>query len=210
MPARPPRQLALDPNDADRRAAPVSGRRKIKKIVQSRSPSLACFKKRLGAPSLASSPPRRKRGPGPAACFEPAPWSRRPATIFAIDKVSAGKGRKIDAALSAPRSNDVSSEQATHTASEQELAQARAKADLLVALYANVTQDLEQSTRERDGLRGELAEARNEIQRLNDELVRGAARATEQQQRHDALLNSTSWRVTAPLRALARLIGRGS
>ena len=104
----------------------------------------------------------------------------------------------------------MSSEQTPNTASEQELAQTKAKANLLVALYAHVVHDLEQSTRERDSLRGELAHGRSELQRLNNELAESAARATELQQRHAALLNSTSWRVTAPLRALGRLVKRGS
>lgn len=112
--------------------------------------------------------------------------------------------------LSAPRSNDVSSEQTSNTASEQKLAQTKAKANLLEALYAHVVHDFEQSTRERESLRGELAHARSELQRLNDELAESAARATELQLRHAALLNSTSWRVTAPLRALGRLVKRGS
>jgi hypothetical protein len=111
----------------------------------------------------------------------------------------------------------VSSDQTTSTTPQQELAQTRARANLLVALYAHVAHDLEQSTRERDRLRGEvdqardeLAQARSEIQRLNNELAQSAARDMELQQRHAALLDSTSWRVTAPLRALGRLIKRGS
>jgi hypothetical protein len=115
---------------------------------------------------------------------------------------------------SAPRSNDVSSEQTT-TASEQELAQTKARANLLMALYAHVAHDLERSTHERDSLRGELEQARgdlasgrSELRRLNSELGQSEARATELQQRHAALLDSTSWRVTAPLRALGRLVKR--
>ena len=102
-------------------------------------------------------------------------------------------------------------------APEQELAQTRAKANLLVALYAHVTHDLEQLIRERDSLRGELDHARGEaahmraeVQRLNNELGHSSARATELQQQHAALLNSTSWRVTAPLRALGGLLKRRS
>lgn len=95
-------------------------------------------------------------------------------------------------------------------APEQELAQTRAKANLLVALYAHVTHDLEQLLRERDSLRSELDQARGEathmraeVQRLNNELGQSDARATE-------LQHSTSWRVTAPLRALGRLLKRRS
>jgi len=102
-------------------------------------------------------------------------------------------------------------------APEQELAQTRAKANLLVALYAHVTHDLEQLIRERDSLRGELDQARGEathmraeVQRLNNELGQSSARTTELQQQHAALLDSTSWRVTAPLRALGRLLKRRS
>ena len=115
----------------------------------------------------------------------------------------------------APRSNDVSSEQTPNTASEQELARTKARANLLMALYAHVAHDLERSTQERDSLRGELeqargdlASARSELQRLNSELGQSEARATDLQQRHAALLDSTSWRVTAPLRALGRLVKR--
>jgi len=104
----------------------------------------------------------------------------------------------------------LSSEQIADTAPEQELARAKARANLLLVLYTHVTQDLEQSKRECDSLRADLADARRAIQRLDDEVGHSAARATELQQRHAALLDSTSWRVTAPLRALGRLIKRGS
>ena len=98
----------------------------------------------------------------------------------------------------------------TSTAPEQELTQAKARANLLLALYANATHDLEQSKRECDDVRGELAQARGEIHRLSNDLGYVTARTTELQQRHASLLNSTSWRVTAPLRALGGLIKRGS
>jgi hypothetical protein len=104
----------------------------------------------------------------------------------------------------------VSSEQTASTPPQEELAQTKARANLLVALYAHATHDLERVTRERDDVRGELAHARTEIQRLKDELAHSAVRAKQQQQRYAALLESTSWRMTAPLRALVRLFKRES
>ncbi len=82
----------------------------------------------------------------------------------------------------------VRSEPSPH-ATELELAQARARANLLLALYVHADHDLQGAT-------AELALARNDVKRLNAEL--------------GALRRSTSWRVTAPLRRLARLCGRGA
>jgi hypothetical protein len=126
----------------------------------------------------------------------------------------------------APRSNDVSSEQTTGTTPQQELAQTRARADLLMALYAHVAHDLGRVTGERDGLRAERDQARreldqarseldqarreasSEVQRLNNALGQREARIAELQQHHAALLDSRSWRVTAPLRMLGDLFKR--
>jgi septal ring factor EnvC (AmiA/AmiB activator) len=135
----------------------------------------------------------------------------------------------------------MSPERTDDTASELELAKIRARANLLLALYAHVSHDLEQSHSERDSLRGELdrtraeldqargklgrvqgelQHARGELERVHGELSRrdndlhlsrvelgrSTLLATELQQRLDDILNSTSWRLTAPLRALARLV----
>src|SRR5205085_9927510 len=89
---------------------------------------------------------------------------------------------------SAARSNDLSSEQIADTAPEQELARAKARANLLLVLYSHVTQDLEQSRRESDRLRSDLADAHRAIQRLDDEVGQRAAGATELQHRQTALL----------------------
>jgi hypothetical protein len=75
----------------------------------------------------------------------------------------------------------MSPERTDDTASELELAKINARANLLLALYAHVSHDLEQSER-------------------------STLLATELQERLDDILNSTSWRLTAPLRALARLV----
>jgi hypothetical protein len=120
-------------------------------------------------------------------------------------------------AIRAPGARTLSFDQTADTASEQELAQTKARANLLVALYAHVSDDLERVTRERDQLRGDLeqargdlAHARSELLRINIELGQSEARSADQRQRHATLLDSTSWRVTAPLRALGRLVKRGS
>lgn len=103
----------------------------------------------------------------------------------------------------------MSSEQTAST-TQQELVRTEARANLLVALYAHVTHECDRVREERDQARVELAQARSEIERLGNELGQSAARATELRQRHAAFLDSTSWRVTAPLRALGRLFKRGS
>jgi O-antigen chain-terminating methyltransferase len=116
----------------------------------------------------------------------------------------------------------MSCEQTDSTAPELELAKIKARADLLLALYTHVAHDLEQAQSERERLRderdqarGELVHARSELRRFNDdlhlarvELGQGTLRAAEMQQRYEALLSSTSWRLTAPVRALVRLVKR--
>jgi len=115
------------------------------------------------------------------------------------------------------------------TISDREMARAQAKTNLLLALYSHAAHDLEQKRAEADrlelelgALRGQfeqthrhLGEARAEVERVHGQLNqtmngrdRLAARADELQQRHDAVLNSASWRVTAPIRALTRVLRR--
>jgi len=120
------------------------------------------------------------------------------------------------------------SEPATRT-SDRETTRAKAKANLLLALYSHVSHDLEQTRADADRLRLELGalrgdfeqasrllgEARAEVERVHGELNRTtnerdrlAMRIAELQQQHDATVNSTSWRITAPIRALTRVIKR--
>ena len=72
---------------------------------------------------------------------------------------------------------------------ERRLAEAKARSDLLEALYTHAAHDLELTKRELDL-------ARRELESLS--------------LAHNSLLGSTSWRCTAPLRALIDFIGRRS
>jgi len=114
----------------------------------------------------------------------------------------------------------MTSEQANSMTSGRETARLQARANLLLALYSHACQDLERVRLETDRLCREvrqqadrqLAEMRAEVDRVHrdtgSELHRLAERAAQLQERLDAVLNSTSWRMTAPLRVLSRLIGR--
>jgi hypothetical protein len=103
--------------------------------------------------------------------------------------------------------------------SEREMARAQAKINLLLALYSHVAHDLEQKRTEADRLGLELGallgDARAEVERVHGQLNqtmnerdRLAVRADELLQQHEAVLNSASWRVTAPIRALTRVLKR--
>lgn len=114
------------------------------------------------------------------------------------------------------------SEHSNSGISSRETARLEAKANLLLGLYSHTSNDLERARAEVDQLRGELAEvhsmlaqARLEAERVHSEMadlgrlmgerVRELNCLAEQ---HDAVLNSTSWRITAPMRAATRLIQR--
>ena len=113
----------------------------------------------------------------------------------------------------------MSSEQSNSTVSGRETARLEAKANLLLALYSHASHDLERTRAEAARLRGELTEAhtardqaRMEVERvrgeMGTELNRLAGRTAHLQEQHDAVLNSTSWRMTAPIRAVTRLMRR--
>jgi hypothetical protein len=103
-----------------------------------------------------------------------------------------------------------------------DLAKLEARSNLLLALYTHLAHDLEQTQRERDRLNTELAETQNELARArieiehrgkviahkDAELEHSAARIADMEHRHAVLLSSTSWRVSAPIRALGRLTKR--
>jgi hypothetical protein len=112
----------------------------------------------------------------------------------------------------------VSSEE-TSTVSQQQLAHANARADLLLGLYAHVSHDLKSSLQEGDRLRQELAQAQKErtaildqaqaeLARVEAELARSEAYVAELEAQRVALLASTSWRLTAPIRSFGRLAKR--
>jgi hypothetical protein len=92
-----------------------------------------------------------------------------------------------------------------------EAAEARTEADLLRRQLADVRREFEQAHRH-------LGEARADVERVHgqlnymlqerDRLMVRAHELEQLQQQHDALLNSTSWRITAPIRAVARIAKR--
>jgi septal ring factor EnvC (AmiA/AmiB activator) len=121
------------------------------------------------------------------------------------------------------------SEPAKAMTSGRETARAQARRNFLLAFYSHVSHDLDQTRAEADrlrlelgALRGEfeqtrrhLGEARAEVERVHGQLNqtqnerdRLTVRTAELQQLHDQLVTSTSWRITAPIRALTRVMKR--
>lgn len=85
-----------------------------------------------------------------------------------------------------------------------DLAKLQARSDLLLALTMHAAHDVEQVRRERDRLLAELVDTQGKLAQALGEI----RRLTEIEQRHAALLASTSWRLTAPVRTLGRLLKR--
>jgi hypothetical protein len=85
-----------------------------------------------------------------------------------------------------------------------DLTKLQARSDLLLALYMHAAHDVEQVQTERDRLLAELVDTQGKLAQALGEI----GRLTEIEQRHAALLASTSWRVTAPIRTVGRLLKR--
>jgi hypothetical protein len=85
-------------------------------------------------------------------------------------------------------------EETDNTITKREVVKLRARANLLFALFSQSNQNVERQ-------QAELQRRDEELRRRDDEL----RRRDEELQR---IVNSRSWRVTKPLRALARLLGK--
>jgi hypothetical protein len=108
---------------------------------------------------------------------------------------------------------------ALYSHASDELERVRAEAD---RFRSRAAEDLEHERAESDrlrrevaGVRGEFADACKEMERLQQELAATrherdllTQRSTQLQQQHEALLASTSWRVTAPIRVVTRAMKR--
>jgi hypothetical protein len=87
--------------------------------------------------------------------------------------------------------------QATHMENLKDaLAHSQARANLLTATYH---EHLAETSRTIDLHKSALAQAQVEIESLKEAL-------RESRSAHDSLINSTSWRVTAPLRRISQLL----
>jgi hypothetical protein len=85
-----------------------------------------------------------------------------------------------------------------------DLTRLQARSDLLLALYMHAARDVEALQTDRDRRLAELIDTQDKLAQALGEI----RRLTEIEQRHAALLASTSWRVTAPIRTLGRLMKR--
>ena len=57
-------------------------------------------------------------------------------------------------------------------------------------------------------LRGEIDQLNKNVAKRKAEIARTAAHARQAWEDHEAILNSTSWRITAPLRRVVELVRR--
>jgi hypothetical protein len=120
-------------------------------------------------------------------------------------------------------------EETDSTISKREMVKLRARANLLFALLSQSNQDIERQRMELQSRDSDLGQLRTELQSRDSDLsqLRTELQSrdsdlsqlrTELQSRESDLahvheeirqiVNSRSWRVTRPLRALSRLIGR--
>jgi len=113
-------------------------------------------------------------------------------------------------------------EETDSTISKREMVKLRARANLLFALLSQSNQDIERQRMELQSRDSDLGQLRTELQSRDSDLSQLRTELsqlrTELQSRESDLahvheeirqiVNSRSWRVTRPLRALSRLIGR--
>ncbi len=94
-------------------------------------------------------------------------------------------------------------------ASRQELAVTRDDAHRLQAERDGLTQERDRLTRELQLVSARLAEAAQESRQRGNEIGKLRGDLAERERHLQAMHASTSWRLTRPLRAAARLLGRG-
>jgi hypothetical protein len=106
-------------------------------------------------------------------------------------------------------------EETDSTISKREMVKLRARANLLFALLSQSNQDIERQRMELQSRDSDLGQLRAELQSRDSDLsqLRTELQSRESDLAHvheeiRQIVNSRSWRVTRPLRALSRLIGR--
>ena len=92
-------------------------------------------------------------------------------------------------------------EETDSTISKREMVKLRARANLLFALLSQSNQDIERQRMELQSRDSDLGQLRTELQSRESDLAHVHEEIRQ-------IVNSRSWRVTRPLRALSRLIGR--
>jgi len=92
-------------------------------------------------------------------------------------------------------------EETDSTISKREMVKLRARANLLFALLSQSNQDIERQRMELQSRHSDLGQLRAELQSRESDLAHVHEEIRQ-------IVNSRSWRVTRPLRALSRLIGR--